>query len=259
MLPAHTLGWAYILGFKAQQENLQNCGGVENFVLQCQNFMAKADHHQLRHLGKPVGDIVRGYCREMRRAGRAEVMLPVLQAAMHICVGESRHMLTTAHVEFMHSCVDTGHYAEALPLAENTFVDIHKGSLQYADNLRYHYYAGLVFCGYKRWKEALSCFLNAIAAPSEAVSAVQLAAFKKYVLTSLLAYGRFVDLPKFTSGVVQRNLPKMCPAYVKLTKAFRKGRTESNDVCTNLRAVRGGQELRPGAAGAQLHTTVETA
>lgn len=65
------------------------------------------------------------------------------------------------------------------------------------DLVRYLYYAGLAMCGAKRWSEACDHFKRCITAPASAPSAVQLAAYKKLVLCSLIQ-----DAPLAKSGGV---------------------------------------------------------
>ena len=42
--------------------------------------------------------------------------------------------------------------------------------------------------------------------PAETVSAIMLEAWKKYVLTSLLQYGRVVDVPKVCAFVLRESV-----------------------------------------------------
>ena len=45
-------------------------------------------------------------------------------------------------------------------------------------------------------------------------------AFKKYVLVSLLAQGKYTGLSKQTSGFVQRGVKKCCNPYIEFANAF---------------------------------------
>lgn len=235
-LPLHTVGWGYVLGYVSNQDDLLSKEAqVARFVEQVRRFFQQGEAEVIRLLGPCVADIVRRYSTIMRKAGgqHAVALCTFLQLIMATLSGGQSHMLTIAHVEYVETCVAMKRYAEVVPVVEQTVVQVHRGGLSYLDNLRYHYNAGLTFCGYKRWKDALGSFLNALTAPSEGVSAIQHASFKKYCLVSLLAYGKFVDLPKFTNSAVTRHLPKMSPAYVALTKAFKKGLKASQEILAN--------------------------
>jgi COP9 signalosome complex subunit 3 len=66
--------------------------------------------------------------------------------------------------------------------------------------------------------------LQCLTAPSKALSAVQINAYKKYVLVSLIHYGELVELPqKLTSPVVYRTVGRACQSYAAVAAAFRSG------------------------------------
>ena len=60
-----------------------------------------------------------------------------------------------------------------------------------------------------------------ISAPTQkAISAIQIAAYKKFVLVSLIQQGSIRSLPKYTSPGVEKICKSQHPAYFKLVKAF---------------------------------------
>lgn len=92
--------------------------------------------------------------------------------------------------------------------------------VKYQDHLLYHYYAGMIWCGLKDFERATDAFEVAIAMPSNAVSAIQIEAYKKYILASLLHDGKLRQLPRYTANIVLRTAKSACVAYFDYAKAF---------------------------------------
>jgi COP9 signalosome complex subunit 3 len=101
-----------------------------------------------------------------------------------------------------------------------------------ADFLQYAYYGGLLYLGQKRYVDATDFFLMALTAPATSISAIVIEAYKKLVLTSLIAYGKTVTLPKYTSLVVSRHVESHCVGYMEFSSAF-----HSNDVKKALKVL----------------------
>ena len=59
-----------------------------------------------------------------------------------------------------------------------------------------------------------------LTAPTQVLSAIQVEAYKKYLLLCLLVHGEPVALPSAsTSSLVLRHVERMCQPYVELGKA----------------------------------------
>lgn len=56
--------------------------------------------------------------------------------------------------------------------------------------LLYYYYGGMIYTALKRYEQALYCLEVVITTPAYAVSHVMLEAYKKYILVSLILYGK---------------------------------------------------------------------
>lgn len=67
---------------------------------------------------------------------------------------------------------------------------------------------------------SFSYTFKAITLPSRCLSAIVIAAFKKYVLVCLILTSKAVESPKLMSSVVHRHLKGQCKAYFDLMKAF---------------------------------------
>jgi COP9 signalosome complex subunit 3 len=74
-------------------------------------------------------------------------------------------------------------------------IDPKESGVEPLDFLQYFYYSGLVFIGMKQYAKALESFQMVLTIPTMSLSAVQLEAFKKYVLVCLLVHGEVLPSP----------------------------------------------------------------
>ncbi|XP_045480449.1 COP9 signalosome complex subunit 3 [Harmonia axyridis] len=86
--------------------------------------------------------------------------------------------------------------------------------------LLYYYYGGMIYLSLKNLDRALYFFEVAITTPAHAVSHIMLESYKKYILVSLLLYGREQPIPKYASHVVSRFMKPLSQAYSSLAAAF---------------------------------------
>ncbi|KAG0245834.1 hypothetical protein BGX31_005936 [Mortierella sp. GBA43] len=94
--------------------------------------------------------------------------------------------------------------------------------INYKDFLLYHYYGGMIYAYLKKFDRAVEFFGLAVSAPAEVASAIQIEAYKKYVLTSLLQYGKVPALPKYTAAAVQKCVKLHCGSYTDFATAYEK-------------------------------------
>ncbi|KAF9429059.1 hypothetical protein BGZ76_001875 [Entomortierella beljakovae] len=146
--------------------------------------------------------------------------------------------LTMIHPLLAKTCLLAQSFRDILPIIDNDIndVDPQHTKINYKDFLLYHYYGGMIHAYLKRFDRAVEFFKLAVSAPAEVASAIQIEAYKKYVLTSLLHYGKVPVLPKYTANPVQRCLKAQCGAYVEFATAYEK---KSNQVIrTELERVK---------------------
>ncbi|KAI8051580.1 hypothetical protein BDF22DRAFT_691371 [Syncephalis plumigaleata] len=86
--------------------------------------------------------------------------------------------------------------------------------------LLYYYYGGVIYALLKRYKEAELFFQQAITAPINTASAIQLAAYKKYMIISLISNGKQIPLPQYTSNVVLRTCRACASVYSEMVTFF---------------------------------------
>ncbi|EIE27415.1 hypothetical protein COCSUDRAFT_39091 [Coccomyxa subellipsoidea C-169] len=90
------------------------------------------------------------------------------------------------------------------------------------DFLLFGYYGGLVYTGVKNYSKALNMFLYTLTAPTMVVNAITMAAYKRYVLVSLIHAGSFKGLPKYTAAAVTRSTKAECSPYQDFATAYSK-------------------------------------
>lgn len=87
--------------------------------------------------------------------------------------------------------------------------------------LQYYYYGSIAYIGNKNYDRALDFLSIVISAPTQKkISAIQVAAYKKFVLVSLIHEGQVRALPKYTAQVVEKVCKTQSQPYLNLLKAF---------------------------------------
>lgn len=105
--------------------------------------------------------------------------------------------------------------------------------------MEYYYYGAIVYIGNLNYDRALDFLSIAISVPTQkAISAIQVAAYKKFVLASLIIEGQVRTLPKYTAQGVEKVCRTQATPYLSLVKAFTE--TDINmfhDVATKNSAI----------------------
>ncbi|TPX57777.1 hypothetical protein PhCBS80983_g03562 [Powellomyces hirtus] len=92
--------------------------------------------------------------------------------------------------------------------------------IKYQHFLLYHYYGGMIYTGLRLYDRACQFFKLCITAPGPSVSAIQIEAYRKFILVSLLAHGVVPPLPKYTSPSVLRASKQQCKPYLEFAQAY---------------------------------------
>ncbi|KAF9581828.1 COP9 signalosome complex subunit 3 [Lunasporangiospora selenospora] len=132
--------------------------------------------------------------------------------------------LTMIHPLLAKTCLLARSVKDILPILDSDISDVdpQQTHINYKDFLLYHYYGGMIYSYVRKFDRAVEFFKLTVSAPAEVASAIQIEAYKKYVLTSLLQHGRVVHLPKFTANAVTRVLKAHCVAYADFAGAYEK-------------------------------------
>ncbi|KAI9348751.1 hypothetical protein DFJ73DRAFT_834797 [Zopfochytrium polystomum] len=96
--------------------------------------------------------------------------------------------------------------------------------LIYQDFLLYHYYGGIAYIGLKDFSRALDFFHLVISAPTaNAVSLIQIEAYRKSIFVSLLVHGVVAPLPKYTNNNVAKTAQNTSKPFTDFANAFQSG------------------------------------
>ncbi|OAV89239.1 hypothetical protein PTTG_28752 [Puccinia triticina 1-1 BBBD Race 1] len=117
------------------------------------------------------------------------------------------HILTPLHHELLRISLKTRSIDRAVELT-NLEIDIdqQRYPIRYHDHLVYHYLAGTVQALAKNYTRAIHLLTIAVSAPGSAISQIQIDAYKKLILVSLLSNSSPPTLPPYTH-------PQLKPAF----------------------------------------------
>ncbi|KAI8923463.1 hypothetical protein BC831DRAFT_470998 [Entophlyctis helioformis] len=130
--------------------------------------------------------------------------------------------LTPLHVLCLKHCILAKNYRAARPLVDTPVTDISSpvAPIRVQDFLLYHYYGGLVYVGTKSFRNAQQFFEICLHAPSNVPSAIQIEAYKRFVLVSLLLNGEAPPMAKSIPQAVSRGCRSSASAYTDLASAY---------------------------------------
>jgi len=219
----HTFGYALLLAVKAGSDFKNH----NEFIDQARSLLSFGEEEQFRRAAKHVAVVSRKLVTSLALAGDKWLrgVQPLRDAALRLQT-EQPNLLTPVHSDFLYVCLKAKMYSYALPVVEVPMYEIDPKTtgLEPLDFLTYFYYAGMIHIGLKQFPKALEAFQLGLTIPSMMLSAVHVECFKKYVLCSLIVHGELQRLPeKTTSHVVSRNVDRICPAYLELSRAYRRG------------------------------------
>eukprot|EP00887_Chlorella_sp_A99_P005974 scaffold27.g5974.t1 len=229
---AHSLGCLYLLEAKGRGAAVQ---GDREFLDAAAAFLPAADPRQVRLAPEKFAALCRHvkiHAMALRQWKRG--VLPLTAAVDKLC--PSREHLSPVHADLFQLVLLSKAYSAASPLidADPLLADPSATAITPTDVQLYCYYGGMMEIGRRRYPHALQLLLTAITAPTMVLSAISVAALKKWVLVSLLQTGEGPNagaastpqvpaLPKWTPGVVTRALKSECGPYQELARLCGQG------------------------------------
>lgn len=130
--------------------------------------------------------------------------------------------LTSIHADLCQLCLLAKNVKPALQFLDIDITDISREGGHYDVKyfLLYYYYGGMIYASVKNYERALYFFEAALTTHSMAVSHIMLEAYKKYVLISLIMYGKVPNLPKYTPQIVSRFIKPYSQPYLDIVSAY---------------------------------------
>ena len=97
----------------------------------------------------------------------------------------------------------------------------------------------MIYCIVNNYERASFFFQSALTPPGTAVSQIMIESYKKYILVSLLAFGKVPPLSKQMTTLVNRNVLKAyCSPYNQLVTAYEENSfDEIHRVVTKYRTI----------------------
>ena len=86
--------------------------------------------------------------------------------------------------------------------------------------LMYFYYGGIIYCTLRDFDRAFYFFQSAISTSGSAISEIVVEAYKKYILVSLLVYGKQQPMPKQNQTYLNRCIRPLTAPYYELAAAY---------------------------------------
>jgi len=175
--------------------------------------------------------------------GIAEVygrgVLPLRSAIYKISGStQTKHVLSPIHSDFAYVCLKSKQFdvASKILLQYPIYELDSKNGLTAHDYLTYYYYAGMVFIGCKQFEYALESLQMTLIIESQILSIIQIAAYKKFALVSLLLHGEITEVADRLSNTlpyVVKNCKRLSHPYMELAKAYKKGPESITKVLTD--------------------------
>ncbi|CAK9806744.1 COP9 signalosome complex subunit 3 [Anthophora plagiata] len=130
--------------------------------------------------------------------------------------------LTSIHADLCQLCLLSKCFKPALEFLDIDVTGISQEEGQFDSKyfLLYYYYGGMIYTALKNYDRALYFFEVCVTTPAMAVSYIMLEAYKKYILVSLILHGKVLNLPRYTSQVVNRYIKPLSQQYQELATAY---------------------------------------
>lgn len=101
--------------------------------------------------------------------------------------------ITLLHPYFIRKCLLNKMYKLPLKILDIEITKVNPQWISIQDYLEYFYYGSMIYIGNKQYEKAFDALSIVLTAPiQKAVSAIQLEAYKKYILISFIHYGEVI-------------------------------------------------------------------
>lgn len=228
----HTLAYAYYLEAEltlslSNTKHLSlNSPHMNILLLNCNEFFSRFQSWQIHatQSWSLIWNLTMQFYHIAMMARRESAPLSSLRRTCAVLDEIYPHALTIVHAHFVVLCVRSKHYRAALSVVNRPIYSIlPRSHIDPVELLNYFYFTGLIHAANKQWNQAYDSFYMCLVVPGNAVSAIQIAAHKKLVLTAIISNN---DLPDFTqrshSNNLIRSLDQANQVYLDLAKAFEK-------------------------------------
>lgn len=218
-LQEHSLPILTILAVKMNSHTPTGHG--DSLIHRVQEFFDVCNGEQIRYAPDLMAYLCHMYTQAMIESGKAIKAIPfVLKAINKVQLHPAQ--LTSLHADLCLLALTSKCIKPALNLLDIEITDISKegGHFDVKYFLLYYYYGGVIYTIQKRFDRALYFFEAVLITHSLAISHIMQAAYKKYILVSLILHGKTLPLPKFITPLVSRFIRPACHQYKDLVTAY---------------------------------------
>lgn len=218
-LQEHSLPILTILVVKMNSYN--PAGPGDPLILRVQEFFDSCNGEQVRYATDLLAFLSHMYTQAMIEIGKPIKAIPFVLKAINKAQLHSAQ-LTSLHADLCLLALTSKCIKPALGLLDTEITEISKegGHFDVKYFLLYYYYGGLIYTILKKFDRALYFFEAVLIPQSQAISYIMQAAYKKYVLVSLILHGKFEALPRYTSAIVGRYIRPACTHYRDVVSAY---------------------------------------
>ncbi|KAL2824694.1 signalosome subunit 3 [Aspergillus cavernicola] len=253
----HSLSFLFLLRFQIQlvqkrtkrdiPQNLHPGGDLWKQVVR---FLRSFDPIQIRYAGYEWRQLVEVVASAAQAISKPALAVKVIADALGRL--NTSGMFTSVHLTLVKLALLSSSYTHTLPIMDKvlcnfptdtnhvhheTFLCSEHGSsaafitdtsgfstkLTYRDHLQFYLYSAMIYMALKRWDHASHCLSVVISSPTaNSVSKIMVEAYKKWVLASLLGYGKLPPTSRMIAPHVTRVYQSLARPYVSLAEAFEK-------------------------------------
>eukprot|EP00475_Leptophrys_vorax_P013126 TRINITY_DN19496_c0_g1_i1.p1 TRINITY_DN19496_c0_g1~~TRINITY_DN19496_c0_g1_i1.p1 ORF type:complete len:468 (+),score=142.42 TRINITY_DN19496_c0_g1_i1:48-1406(+) len=219
----HTIGYLFLLNhvmstepqFDVAEQALNTV--PRQFWVRIERLIELGKRWHIAYAPDQFVNIVVKYIKVLLADRNFEKALPLLRVAIDKIQVHKKLLLTSLHSLFALVCLKTQNYSFAEPIIMSIPCEIDPNEkLESKSVLSYFYYAGVVALALEKYSKALELLSTCFVIPAACMSAIHVAAYKKFVLTSIIVKGDLSDFPRGSSPPLTRHLPAVCAAYKQI-------------------------------------------
>ncbi|EPS44261.1 hypothetical protein H072_1776 [Dactylellina haptotyla CBS 200.50] len=165
------------------------------------DFFSEFDGRQIKYAKDQLMAVLKAFLHFCDVCNKPILALKPLEhtiAQLNLPAGSK--MFSSLHTRFVKKCLDARSFRAALTILD---IDIEefppKGGdkdVTYRDVLQYYLYGAMIYMANKKWKRASDFLQFVLSYPGSAISQIQVEAFKKFILVTLMLEGRNFQYPK---------------------------------------------------------------
>ncbi|KAI9312255.1 hypothetical protein BX666DRAFT_868065 [Dichotomocladium elegans] len=239
----HTLGYLYFL--TARCLSLQQPEHGRFYVQTLHHFINVCDPTQLVYAPIRVSYIAKALEHLAKILNNPSVIIVPLATAI-VKISPDCNSLTSLHAPFvkvrtrmasnlffspiaatsrrrLQACLLAKMYRYPLAILDMDIEDVdpQAHAISIKSFLLYHYYGAMIYIGNKNFDRALDFLILVLSAPAQTASAIQMEAYKKFVLVSLIHHGHIPALPKYTFHLLEKTFKHKHSGYFAIADSFK--------------------------------------